>query len=263
MSCTRCGSPVVFSEGMCRLCARQVSRERVALDQLSLKDDVKEETVLERAKVFSSSKHREVDRSLAVLTAIDLAKLGRRLHELVSVDVANPSSPDGYARATPGASVETAPAQIVRACVGDDGALRHEFGGSCDFCSRVTLTPVEGAVSALQGRQVDEYHRKVEAALGYLEDAANALRAAVAKISDVDKLRDAAGLADGEPGCWALERVGAWEPVLHRAVVEGVERPLGTWAYGFYRRNGRVPNRRECTDHVAGARRVKPSPVTA
>jgi hypothetical protein len=212
--------------------------------------------VSSRSSVFDEAAakplHAEVDRAVAVLASVDLVELGRKLHEMVSVDVRTSSAADGFPKSVPGASPSTRPAPTPEPCVDPKTRRwRHELGEVCDECTPVMLNPVERAVSARAGRDLDEYHRKLEAALGYLSDAANALRGAINKLADVDRIRDTAGLQPGDPGCWALERIGAWEPVLHRVVVDGVERPLGTWAYGFYRRNGRVPNRHECKDHVA------------
>lgn len=259
MSCVRCGSPVVLVEGsLCRLCTRDLRRARVVPNKLSF-EPVEEKEI--EMQVFTSEEaralHGEIDRAMSLLSALDVASISRKMHELVELDARNPSAPDGFPSSVPGASVEIKAPSVPRSCVDPvTNTLRHPFGEICDECAPVGWTPVERAGNARQGKDLDEVHRKVEAALGYLSDAANALRGAVNKMADVDKIRDTAGLQPGEPGCWALDRIGAWEPVLHRVMVDGVERPLGTWSYGFYRRNGRVPNRNECREHVAG-RRVK------
>jgi hypothetical protein len=258
--CIRCDSPVVLEEGLCRLCVRDLSRSRVGSSHLSFKPKPdEEETVMGQMFTSDAAKalHSEIDRAASLLLGLDVETISRRLHELVELDVRNPSAPDGFPTQVPGASVETRPAPVLQPCVDPETTeLRHPYGEICDECAPVGWTTVERAGNARRGKDLDEVHRKVEAALGYLTDAANALRGAVNKMADIDKLRDTAGLQSGEPGCWALDRIGAWEPVLHRAMVDGVERPLGTWAYGFYRRNGRIPNRNECREHVAG-RRVK------
>jgi hypothetical protein len=204
--------------------------------------------------------HREIDRAVAALASIDLVAMRRRLHEMVRVD--RPSVPDGFASSTPGAAVEPAAARVAEPCIEllADGVrrMRHELGEVCEHCVHVNQTSVERAAEARERHQ-DEYHRKVELAVGYLAEASSALRAAMNKMLDVDRLRSSAGLQAGEPGCWALDRVGGWEPVLHKVMVDGVERPLGQWAYGFFRRNGRLPNRRECQEHLAGNQRVRRS----
>lgn len=206
-------------------------------------------------QVFTSEQarelHAEIDRSLSVLSAIDITSLGRKLHELVALDVSNPSSPDGFPTSTPGAAVEGRPSPQPKPCVDPrTGDMRHDFDETCEHCEPTAGWPVERAVEARQSRELDQVHTKVELALGYLSDAANALKGALNKAADVEKIRATAGLQPGAPGCWALERIGAWESVLHRVVIDGVERPLGSWAYKFYRRNGRVPNRHECREHV-------------
>lgn len=257
--CSRCGTPIDEDLELCRLCTREVRRGRVVVSQLSFKPKP-EEKESKMGQVFPDHQARElhamVDRLVSVLSSIDATKLGRKLHELVALDVSNPTSPDGFPTSTPGASVEGRPSSGPVACVDPTtGDMRHDFGETCEHCEPTAGWPVERAVQARQGRALDEVHTKLELALGYVSDATNALSAAVNKMADIDRIRDAAGLKDGEPGCWALGRIGAWEPVLHRVTIAGEERGLGSYAYYFYRREGRVPSEPECLKHVAGVRK--------
>jgi hypothetical protein len=266
--CSQCGSPVLagvseeeFGARLCRLCVRSSARSRVATSRLVFIEEMEVSRVVE-GPLFEEGEaraaHREIDRAVAALASVDLVAMRRRMHEMVRVD--RSSVPDGFPSSTAGAVVSPGVGGGFEPCVElVDGVsqMRHDLGEVCDHCARVNLTSVEGAVAA-RVRHQDEYHRKVEMAVGYLADASSALRAAMNKMLDVDRLRASAGLQPGEPGCWALDRVGGWEPVLHRVKVDGVERALGQWAYKFYRRNGRLPNRRECLDRLAGTQRVRP-----
>lgn len=252
--CSRCGTPIDDDLELCRLCTRELRRGRVVVSQLSFKPKP-EEKESRMGQVFPEDQarglHAGIDRSLSVLSSIDVVELGRKLHELVALDVSNPTAPDGFPTSTPGASVEGRPSSGPVACVDPKtGDMRHDFGETCEHCEPTAGWPVERAVEVRQSRALDEVHMKLELALGYLGDAANALKGALNKAAEVERVRATAGLQPGAPGCWALERIGAWEPVLHRVLVEGQERPLGSWAYKFYRRNGRVPNRNECREHV-------------
>lgn len=210
--------------------------------------------------------HAQVDRALAMLSRIDLVEFGRRLHSMVNVELSNPSRPDGYPSSTPGAVEDTKPAPAPRPCFEDLGngerVLRHPVGETCDECVALrSRSTVETAVVARDAqREVDEFARKLEAALQYVEQASSSMQAAVNKLAEVDRLRASAGLTPGAPGCWALARIGAWEPVLHEVVVDdGSKVGVGRWAWNFRRSQGRLPNREECRAHVENpGGRVRP-----
>lgn len=239
MKCTRCGTPVVMEteidehEPLCRLCTRETRRNRVTMTNLHELDDTGAPTPL--APVIDPALHRRVDRDLTLLDGLDLIALGRTLHQAINVDRANPSTPDGFRNSTPGANPNA----------GRGVRLADPEG-------EVTWTPVESAANRRPQR--DEYHAKVELVVGYVTDAAHALRAAVTKLAELEQLRANAGLQAGDPGCWAMERIGKWEDVHATIVIDGEQRKLGNWAYRFWRDHHRLPSMAECTARTEGRR---------
>lgn len=188
--------------------------------------------------VAAPALHRRVDRDLAMLAGLDLADLGRLLHEAINVDGANPSTPDGFPSSTAGAPNTGRGVRLA------------------DPDGEVSWTSVESvgnvlAVGSADGvptrrRPVDEYHTKVAATVDCVANAAQFVRLAVSKLAELDQLRAGAGLGAGDPGCWAMERIGAWEEVHATVVIDGEPRRLGNWAYRFHRDHGRLPSLAEC-----------------
>lgn len=54
-------------------------------------------------------------------------------------------------------------------------------------------------------------------------------------------------------GCWAMARIGHWEPIHRTTVhVNSQAYALGRWAYDFVRNVGRLPTVDECERHSRG-----------
>lgn len=181
------------------------------------------------------ARHRDIDRALASIAATDLADLGRRLHTLVDLNRAHPSTPDGYPSSTLGAGTPTIHAHTL------------------DPDGEITLTSVEAAANARTTHR-DPLERAEQHAVQHLCLAAENLALAEQHLRRADQLRaNRPDRPDADPGCWAMARVGGWEPVhrvtdladiLDRPLDE--PRPLGRWAYDFARRVGRLPSIEEC-----------------
>lgn len=118
---------------------------------------------------------------------------------------------------------------------------------------QVPVTSVEAAVIARERPPVDRQRRAVLEAVDALGAALDALRRAEHRLNLVDALRSDEELTP-EPGCWAMARVGAWEPVHRKTFVGDEERALGRFAYDFVRRAGRLPTIEECRAHSEGRR---------
>lgn len=220
--------------------------------------------------------HGEVNDAAAELTATDsLVALLARLHSAIDVQAANPSTPDGYPVSTPGAVERSGapatpldPATLVEL---SDDALRSlcrkhgvmiEDGWTAgdvaaalaEATSPVSLWSVESAVVARQAHS-DAYARGVVVVVRLVVDAVAKLHAAAARLDELERgripLADKVDI-DGGPKCWALARVGGYEPFYAHRVVEGENRPLGRWAYEFAVRHGRLPNLTECRQHLGG-----------
>lgn len=168
--------------------------------------------------------HRIIDHHLDGLRDVDLARLGSLLHAAWQTTRDHPSRPDGYPTTASGS----------------------DTGGR----GNAEMTSVEAA--AARPKVLDPYDKVVRAAMGYLADADRALRACVNRLATLDNLRDDSGLEPTVAGCWALARIGSWEPVAHTVVIDGDPRQLGTWAYRFHRSHGRLPTLDECKRRARG-----------
>lgn len=259
MNCRRCGAGVVADEDeqMCSLCLRETRRNRIPMTNLH--DPAPPPAPAAASEpIIDPALHRLVDRYLARLDGIDLDRLGRQLHSAINVDRANPSAPDGFPTSTPGANPYVEPRPLRGGVRGEPCAVEEPPGHRCphvfpcpEHDRAMKTTTVEAAVFAGRG-PIDEYHRKVDAVLGYLADASGALAGAMTKLADLEQLQDDAGLQPGDPGCWAMERLGQWEEVHATVVIEGEPRRLGNWAYRFHREHGRLPTVAECKMRADG-----------
>lgn len=222
-------------------------------------------------------RHAALDVAVARLSdTAGLAAMALKLHEAINIEAASPSIPDGYPTSTPGAEDRSgrsvgpldrvallelpvvklyALADRHHVAVAAGWTIGELVDALVDATSRVTLTSVEGAVAA-RGAHKDEYATALTNALTFIEDAAKALNAAAARLGDLEEFRRTALLSDVAvaPGCWAMARVGSWEPVHATVDVQGEPRPLGYWAYKFQRAHGRLPNLDECRKHQSGRR---------
>lgn len=98
----------------------------------------------------------------------------------------------------------------------------------------------------------------VEAAEGYLLQAVTSLGAMRSRLNAIDRLTDDSDL-NPEPGCWAMARVGVYEPAHVMSDAKGAiaePRPWGRWAHDYVLATGQVPTVEQCRDHAEG-RRVK------
>lgn len=189
------------------------------------------------------TRHADIDRSIAVITSVDLGELGRRLHALVELNRTHPSTPDGYPTSTPGAPTPTSRPRT-----------------DTDPDDQIALTSVEAATHARRNHH-DPLAAAERHATEMLRVAADALTAAGAHLARADQHRTTRpdeGL-NPEPGCWAMARIGAWEPVHRTTNLADIlahpldePRPLGRWAYDFARRQGRLPTADECRRHRDG-----------
>lgn len=175
--------------------------------------------------------HNELDRTLASIRTINLDKLGSDLHAAIETARRHPSTADGHRATASGGNTA---------------------GGNSD------LTPTEAAASSRETARLDDYDHTVQTALGYLADAERALHAARNRLATLATIQDPGNLRPTQPGCWALNRIGAWEPVHRRTIIDGEPRDLGRWAYDFHRTTGRLPSLDECRRHQDGRKiRVK------
>lgn len=177
---------------------------------------------------------REIDHHIDGIRSVDLTRLGLDLHRACGTTRRNPSYPDGYPTTASGS----------------------DTGGS----GNAELTSVERAAHQTLGdnirhparRKPDAYDRIVYKAADYLRDADHALRAARNQLDQLTKLQDATDLPEPDTACWALARIGSWEPATYSVVVDGEPRKLGSWAYKFHRSNRRLPTLDECKRHARG-----------
>lgn len=111
--------------------------------------------------------------------------------------------------------------------------------------------------SAATGRDPkDLLAENVHAAASYLEDAVKAVQSFESRLAAIDRLSDDRDL-NPEPGCWAMQRIGHWEPVHRTSDVGGrlkEPKPLGRWAYDVTVALGRVPTPEECRARAEGRR---------
>ncbi len=115
-------------------------------------------------------------------------------------------------------------------------------------------------VSALPVR--DPLAEHVEAALGYLQQAADSIGALRSRLNAIDRLTDDSDL-DPEPQCWAMKRIGVFEPAIVTSDAKGAikePKPWGRWAYDFALATGEPPTLEQCRAHAEGRRvRLKAS----
>lgn len=248
--CSSCGTPldpsIVMLSGktICTPCRREMSRAVVPTVSLPPSRPAEHGDIVR--PVLNREAHRRLDFDLEGLEGVDLYELVGVLHRAINVAAANPSAADGFPTSVPGAAPSTTITMID---------LGPTFEGD-DEHGPVNLTPVEAAVHARALARRDKFDHQLEQTLAFFGDASRALRAAANGIAQLAKLQQDAGLAEGEQGCWALARVGSWEPVRSTVVVGGEPRPLGRWAYDFHRSTGRLPSIPECRAHVQGKRVV-------
>lgn len=102
----------------------------------------------------------------------------------------------------------------------------------------------------------DQLAELVQSAATHLEQAVVHVQGLAANLDAIDRLADDKDL-NPEPGCWAMARIGHWEPVHRSGDVGGrlkEARPLGRWAYDFTVNEGRLPTPEECRAHAEGRR---------
>lgn len=188
---------------------------------------------------------KAINTDIATLETFDLAAFGRRLHAAVQRDRRHPSTPDGMPDHTIGASDPTpivAPPRV------------DQHGQPIPAEQPVTLTPTERAAAGRSHPPRDEHRDLTKTASRNLTAAVAALAAAQAALDKLDDIRDNHDGTSTEPGCRALARIGAWEPIYRRTTFQGESWPLGEWAYKFLLRVERMPTIDECAAHARGQR---------
>ena len=182
-----------------------------------------------------------VRRTVAQLHDIDLTAIARDLLALDDLNQRHPSTPDGYPTQTPGAAPATS----------------NGHTGGVD----VKLTSVEAAADARRHSTGDPYHAIQANALRAIHEALDRLDRARHLLDQVRHVPADRAALNPEPGCWAMGRIGAWEPVLCVTDLSTVlghpldePRPLGRWAYDFAKRAGRLPTVDECKRRQLGQR---------
>lgn len=104
----------------------------------------------------------------------------------------------------------------------------------------------------------DPLAEHLEAAAGYLEQAAASMGAFASRLNAIDRLTDDSKL-DPDAACWAMARIGEFEPAHVTSDAKGAikePKPWGRWAYEFALATGQPPTVEQCRDHADG-RRVK------
>jgi hypothetical protein len=112
-------------------------------------------------------------------------------------------------------------------------------------------TSVESAVIA--NLEVDQPHdptkRDCTRALTIFDRAVRDMQRACSLVADQARQ----GSTVLPAGCWAMARIGHWEPIHRYTVhVNGQAYALGRWAYDFTRNVGRLPTVAECERHSRG-----------
>lgn len=200
--------------------------------------------------------HRIVDSHIATIGRSNLIDIARRLHDAIEREARHPSRPDGYPTRTPGASAPTGPGSnpICPTC---NGTTTTTNCPDCDGLGYLggTDTSVERAAEA-RHHWHDEHHTLTRNAIRHLTRAATDLAALNNILDQIDRLRtpDRQRPDSNYARCWAMDRIGVYEPVLARPNINGQPTPLGSWAYKFWRRHQRLPTIAECEQRAAGKR---------
>lgn len=207
--------------------------------------------------------HRIIDTHIATLTRSNLIDLARRLHDAVEREARHPSRPDGYPTRTPGASAPTgpSPSTICSKCNGSGTVAGIEGEAiDCPACDGIGNlagddTTVELAAEA-RHHWHDAHHTLTRNAIRHLTRAATDLAALNNILDQIDRLRtpDHQRPDSNYARCWAMDRIGVYEPVFARPTIDGQPTPLGSWAYKFWRRHSRLPTIAECEQRAAGKR---------
>ena len=193
-------------------------------------------------------RHEVIDLDVAALAAVKWNALGVELHAIVEAintkrnlrhweDGAD-AVPDGFPTTASG---------------GNAGGGR----------SGSSVSVVERTAAARVRKRHDPIGAMLAAAIADLEACANHARGVRVKLDRIADARDADGLKPTEPGCWAMERVGGWEPVHARMTLNGSTYGLGRWAYDFARKHGVMPSEAQCRARQAGKKVFVPAPKAA
>lgn len=205
-----------------------------------------------------TNRHTTVNQAIATLatiTDVALADLGRRIHAAIDLDDRHPSTPDGYPSKTPGAEPRGHhPPPMAGQCRAVEAGHRCPEQRPCpEHDTTVPLTPVEAAV--IHPAPPDPTTALTRAAVTNLAAAADAYQHAVRAVTELETVRRHHLELDGH--CQALADVGGHEPA-HRTTVLGDDNPveitLGRWAYDFVRRHDRLPTRTETLTRMSGGR---------
>jgi hypothetical protein len=196
---------------------------------------------------------RHVDELRRQLNTINANDLTTRLKKaLATTRRAGNTRPDGYPTTTPGNG--TVATTRGRTIIVDD-----EHGEP----DHVPVTSVEAAVIDRQHHHRDRHLQLTLNAYAALDAAVLNLQRCTRLLDRLDTLTDASTL-EPAPGCWAMARIGKWEPIHRTTIIDGEPRSLGRWAYDWVRSTGRLPTTQECQDHHDGKRLrhpTEPSPI--
>lgn len=102
----------------------------------------------------------------------------------------------------------------------------------------------------------------VEAAAGYLEQAVDSVNALRSTLNRIDNLASDQDL-NPDPMCWAMARVGVFEPAITFSDAKGAmnePKHWGRWALDYALATGQAPTPEQCRAHAEGRKvRLKAS----
>lgn len=185
--------------------------------------------------------HKAIDTDIVTINAIDFEAIGRDLHRIIAATTGTlhprpwetpvESTPDGYPASASGS---------------DPGGGGHVT---------TNTTSVENAAERRR-RHRDPVGKLIAAAVDHLATAASHARAIQATLDRIVATQtvDNTTSVTLAAGCWALARVGGWEPVHSTIIIDGQPYALGRWAYDYHRRMGTIPTLAQCRAHVEGRR---------
>lgn len=185
-----------------------------------------------------ATQHKAIDADLSTIVGVDFEAVARRLHAVVdSTTGANNLRPweDG-------------------ANVDPDGFSARASGSDSGGSKSADTTSSVERVAAARLRHSDPTGDLVAAALVHLANAARSARSIDVVLAKIAATYGDVANAGPVVGCWALDRVGGWEPVHATIVIDAQSYALGRWAYDYHRRQGTLPTLAQCRAHVGGRR---------
>lgn len=180
--------------------------------------------------------HRAINADLVALNAIDFETLATQLHTIIDTTTGNHHLRQWE---TP---IDTEPDGYPTTSSGSDAGGAHTTN---------TSTSVERAADA-RTRHRDPIDQLITRALHNLADTVNNARGLAGALAELDTIRTNKPATGPAAGCWALNRVGGWEPIHATINIDGQPYALGRWAYDYQRRLGTLPPLIHCRAHIEG-----------